>query len=177
MLPPKLSLKAILHKLFPKKLTRKEKIRAFVVFAGALVVGLYLPTKITITLTDSVKYRIFWMTDATNAEIQKGDYLLFNQDHPWKEKYRGITRVVKEVGCVGEDTLTKNGAEFFCNGVSLGKVLATDNTGQQLPTFLFDGVVPHGKYFMRGHDVKSYDSKYYGFITNENIIAKAIPLF
>lgn len=174
---PKLSREAVLHWLFPKKLTRTDKIWAVVIFAGALVVGLYLPTKLTITLTDSVKHRVFWMADVHAEEIKKGDYLLFVQDHPWKEKYRGITKIVKEVGCVEGDVLARQGTEFFCNGVSVGIALATDSAGHQLPQFSFTGVVPHGKFFMRGHDVKSYDSKYYGFITNESIIAQAIPLF
>lgn len=174
---PKLSREAVLYWLFPKKLTRKDKIRAFVVFTGALVVGLYIPTKLTITLTDSVKHRVFWMTDVDTKEIKRGDYLLFTQDHPWKEKYRGITKIVKEVGCVEGDILTQQGAEYFCNGESMGFALPADSAGNQLPRFGFHGMVPHGKFFLRGHDIKSYDSKYYGFITNESIIAKVIPLF
>lgn len=152
-------------------------IRAFLIFALGLIVGLYLPTKITITLTDSVKHRVFWMVDVGSGEIKRGDYLLFFQDHPWKEKYRGITKIVKEVGCLEGDSLTRQGAEYFCNGVSLGKALPVDSAGHQLAHFSFAGIIPPEKYFMRGHDVKSYDSKYFGFITNENIIAKAIPLF
>jgi len=140
--------------------------------------GIYIPSKITITLTDSVKHRIFWMTDVPSiAEIKKGNYLLFNKDHPWKEKYRGITKMIKEVGCVGGDTLTKQGTEFFCNGVSMGSALPTDSTGNPLPQFLFTGIIPNGKIFVRGHHFRSFDSKYYGFITEQDVVAKATPLF
>lgn len=167
----------IIYWLFPKRFTRKEKIKTFVVFAGALFIGLYLPSRIIITLTDSVKHRIFWLADVTPEGINKGDYLLFDHDHPWKDKYRGVTKIVKEVGCVGGDILTRTGTEYFCNGVSMGKLISTDSAGHQLLQFSFHGVVPAGKFFMRGHDVKSYDSKYFGFITHECVIAKAIPLF
>lgn len=177
MLLPNLSRKGLLQWVFPRKLTRTVKIRAFIIFSVCLFVGLYIPPKLTITLTDSVKHRIFWMVGMPRkGEIEKGDYLLFNKDHPFKKKYRGITRLVKEVGCVAGDILTQQGAEYFCNGVSMGIALPTDSAGNRLPHLAFHGVVPPGMYFMQGHDVRSYDSKYFGFITRQCVIAKVIPL-
>ena len=143
----------------------------------AIVFGIWLPGHISVTLTKSLKHRIFFLQDSWNT-IEQGDYVMFRHLTPWTDKNpTAPTLIIKIVGCAPGQHLSVNASkEYFCNGQPLGTAIDQDSLGNKLPQFHFNGVIPPGKLFVIGQHKRSYDSKYYGFIDADKITRKAIPL-
>lgn len=161
------------------RLNRREQTVA-IVFTAFIMVGAWLPGRITVATSGSLDHRVFFLLPAP-AKVELGDYLVF--------RHRDFARVqpglradhdqmIKKVGCLPGDHLTMDAANrFFCNGRFLGQALEADSKGRPLPQFLFNGPVPGGKLFMIGTHPRSYDSKYFGFIDAHEISHQALPLW
>lgn len=162
------------------KLTRRETSIA-IVFLAALLVGLWLPTRIIVSTSASLDHRVFFMTTHTMKRINNGDYLVFRHHdtafvHPGL--YRQDQLYIKKVGCSPGETLKRDDSNhFFCGQTVIGKALKHDSKGRYLPQFIFNGEVPDNNYFMVGSHPRSFDSKYFGFIHADEIIHTALPLW
>lgn len=161
------------------KLDRREKGLA-VVFLAALLTGLWLPTRLIVSTSDSLNHRVFFRIRYDMARIRVGDYLVFKQEQtPFVQaRSQGDALFIKRVGCTTGDTLRRDDkGHFFCGHTFLGQALAQDSKGRDLPQFLFNGPVPADAFFMLGSHSRSFDSKYFGFIHADEIIHKALPLW
>jgi len=165
--------------MFPKLNTREKTIS--VVFLAALLTGLWLPTRIIVSTSDSLNHRIFFMTSHDIRKIKDGDYLVFKHTRsPYirqgLSKNEGL--FTKQVGCSPGEILRRDeNNRFFCDQTLLGKALAQDSKGRDLPQFSFNGPVPENYFFMMGTHPRSFDSKYFGFIHADEIKYKALPLW
>jgi signal peptidase I len=152
-----------------------------IVFLAALLVGLWLPTRIIISTSASLDHRVFFMTSQDTKRIKDGDYLVFRHHdtafvHPGL--YQDDQLFIKKVGCSAGETLRRNeNNHFFCGQKFIGKALTRDSKGRDLLQFTFNGEVPENNYFMVGSNPRSFDSKYFGFIHADEIIHKALPLW
>jgi len=154
---------------------------ALVVLA-ALLVGLWLPSRIIISTSASLDHRIFFLTKS-KGKIKTGDYLVFR--HKIKMKpfvQHGLNeendRLIKRIGCSPGETLARDADKrFFCGQILLGKTLERDSKGHNLPQFTFTGPVPDNSFFMIGVNPRSFDSRYFGFIHADEILYKALPLW
>ncbi|WP_163336045.1 S26 family signal peptidase [Desulfopila sp. IMCC35008] len=161
------------------RLNSREKTLVVVVLA-ALLVGLWLPERIIVSTSPSLKHRIFFLTRA-NSEIKLGDYLVFrHKDSGFVQK--GLDpandRMIKKVGCrPGNILFTDVDRNSFCGQKLLGVALQTDSKGRSLPLFQFSGPVPENSYFMVGTNPRSFDSKYFGFVHADDILYKALPIW
>ena len=153
------------------KKSSPEKIILFLCIA--LILGFWMPGHISVTLTPSLGHRVFYLSQAEDMDFNRGDYLLFRKDLDHAQ----TDFLLKEVGCAPGDRLTEVGRQFFCNQILLGEALEKDSKGNTLPLFVYDGVIPEGKFFMKGIHERSYDSKSFGFIDEGNVIKKAWPIF
>ena len=129
---------------------------------------------IKVSLTDSLDNRVFVYADigvADKVNIANGDLLLFDTLKPHQTK--GYVREIKKVGCIeGQNLIVDTNFAYSCNGKPLGTGRSVDSMGRPLNRFTFNGPVPTGKLFMIGDSPRSYDSRYYGFVAKESIIAK-----
>ena len=163
-----------------QKLNTREKTLVLVILA-ALLPGLWLPTRIIVSTSDSLDHRIFFMVGHDREKIKDGDYLVFKHPHsPFI--HQGLSKnedqFTKQVGCSPGERLWRDGnSRFFCNGTSLGEALAQDSRGRNLSQFSFNGQVPKNHFFMVGTHPRSFDSKYFGFIHADEIKYKALPLW
>ena len=140
---------------------------------AALALGLWLPGHISVTLTPSLGYRVFFLTAMGKEPFKEGDYLLFAK----RLDTAKINRLLKRVGCApGQQLSTVNG-EYACDDHFLGRAMSSDSKGQPLPLFVFNGQVPDGSLFMIGPHPRSYDSRYFGFIHADSVLNKAYPLW
>ena len=151
-----------------------------IVFLAFILVGAWLPDRMTVATSSSLDHRVFFLLPAP-AKVELGDYLVFS--------HRGLSQVqqglradhdqmIKKVGCLPGDYLNMDAANrFFCNGRPLGQGLEADSKGQPLLLFSFKGPVPADKLFMVGTHPRSYDSKYYGYINVHEISHQALPLW
>ncbi len=161
------------------RLSRREQ-TVTIVFLAFLLVGAWLPGRITVATSGSLEHRVFFLLPApANAELS--DYLVF-----WRQDLSqvqsglrsGHGQMLKKVGCLpGDQLITDETHHFFCNGRLLGQALESDSKGQPLPRFSFNGPVPVDKLFMVGTHPRSYDSKYFGFIDAHEISHQALPLW
>ena len=153
------------------RLSRREQ-TVVIVFLAFLLVGAWLPGRITVATSCSLDHRVFFLLPAP-AKVELGDYLVFRRQD-LSQVQAGLhadhDQMIKKVGCLPEDQLTTDEAHrFTCNGRPLGQALEADSKGNPLPRFAFNGLVPTGTLFMVGTHPRSYDSKYYGFIDGREI--------
>ncbi len=66
--------------------------------------------------------------------------------------------------------------DYFCGKEYLGRAKDRTFEGAQLSRFEYVGVVPQGKIFVVGDSKDSFDSRYWGFLDKDKIIAKAYPI-
>lgn len=161
-----------------QRLNNREKAVGIVVLA-ALLVGSWLPSRISISTSPSLSHRIFFLS-RNKTDIRTGDYLVFNHSDT-SFTQNGLQpanhQMIKQVGCSQGEILTQDSENrYYCNERYLGTALTADSTGRQLPTFHFSGPVPENSYFMMGANPRSFDSKYFGFIHAEEILYTALPL-
>ncbi len=139
-----------------------------------------LPEWFIISTSASIDHRVF-LKVSVPGKIERGDYLLFKTSDWDKIIVKGLgkpDKAIKKVGCIPGDTLERKGDDFFCNGKSLNVVIeTTTSTGEKLPEFNFNGIVPAGSYFMMGTDKRSFDSRYYGFVNEKDSIYAGLPIW
>jgi len=164
-----------------KQMDRKTKTACLVTTALLLIIGVALPYKLSITMTPSLKHRVYWLLH-NPEKIKKGDYILFYfEDIATQYRLDEKRDMMKIVGCDEGDTVSVNSEkEYFCNGTSLG-VKAKDISlkGEPLVNFMppSDGKVPPGCIFVIGQHKDSLDSRYFGYISKHRVRAKAYPIF
>jgi conjugative transfer signal peptidase TraF len=151
-----------------------------VVMTAALVMGLWLPAHISVTLTPSLGHRVFFLIEPKSLDFKEGDYLLFHKqliDAPLRGNQARTDKLLKKVGCATGHRLTVTNGAYYCDENYLGHALAQDSKGNRLPQFIFNGLVPAGSLFMVGSHPRSYDSRYFGFIHADTVLKKAYPLW
>lgn len=143
-----------------------------------LVAGTLLPYKISVTLTPSLKHRVYWLVRSPDR-VGKGDYVLFkDRELTTRMGMKQSEVVMKILGCNEGDLLTVDAEKrFFCNGDYLVRAKDVSLKGETLKHFSFTGAVPKGFMFVMGEHKDSYDSRYFGFVDKSRIMAKAYPIF
>jgi hypothetical protein len=126
--------------------------------------------RLTVTVTDSVKHRVFWSYPYDPQKIVQGQYVRANTHLDLPQVSCDPCSIVKKVGCRAGDLLSSRGGQFFCNAVPICKALPGNEP------FEFNGSVPEGKVFLIGDSPNSYDSRYFGFVDEGAIDAILRPL-
>lgn len=152
--------------------------RLWLAITVLLVAGTLLPYKISVTLTPSLKHRIYWLTRNPDRVV-RGDYVLFR--HKELSDRMGMKKsedVMKILGCNEGDLLTVDTEKkFYCNGEYLVRAKDISLKGEPLLHFVFNGTIPKDVMFVMGQHKDSYDSRYFGFVDKNRILAKAYPIF
>ena len=153
-----------------RKLNRTQ----WLLILGLLVTGFLvydIPARITITTTNSVKYRAFWTSPPDSEPLKRGMYVRsvkFIDVRGYKAKQY---RIVKKIGCMsGEKLFEKNGS-YYCNDILFCKSLP------EKENFHFAGAIPDESVFLVGDSRTSYDSRYFGLAKTGEIDALLKPIF
>lgn len=149
-----------------KSLTSKQ-LKFLILALAFLAYGVSLINqKVTLVLTPSIDYTFFWKVDGSP---ERGDYATFTLKHDLIGEKPII--VTKRVTCGPGDNLEiYNKIIFYCNGNYLGEARLMDATGEfSLPVSEWQGVIPEGNYFFQGTHISSFDSRYFGLISQEGI--------
>lgn len=88
-------------------------------------------------------------------------YFLFPIDTPYFPK---DSKFAKYVRCESGEVLKVDGLKYYCNDELLGVARTSDSKGNPIKPFVYNGVIPQGKYFVMGTHEKSFDSRYWGFL-------------
>lgn len=152
--------------------------RLWLAITVLLIAGTLIPYKISVTLTPSLKHRVYWLIRNPD-KVVRGDYVLFR--HKELSARMGMKKsedVMKILGCNEGDLLTVDAEKkFYCNGEYLVRAKDISLKGEPLQHFVFNGTIPKGVMFVMGQHKDSYDSRYFGFVDKSRILAKAYPIF
>jgi conjugal transfer pilin signal peptidase TrbI len=126
-------------------------------------------------------YSVF-LIELGSDQPQRGEYLAFSsrQMEPF---YANGTAVVKQVAAVPGDRVTVDRAGVSINGEHVGELLHLEPgqklwaQGRRLSDVEREEVVPRGHWWMMGTHPRSYDSRYWGFISADQVVGRAIPLW
>jgi signal peptidase I/conjugal transfer pilin signal peptidase TrbI len=168
-------------KLSIKSLTFWKIVAACLLLA---IPGFILPSKLVIAYGDSVKYKLFWK--ASMEAISYDSYVVLKT--PEDDPYARGERLVKRVGCKEGDELLIEGKAYYClrkgeGAVFLGEAKERSRTGVKVDQFNPCGdnpcrvKIPSGHVFVIGDHKDSYDSRYFGWVPYERVIAVAKPIF
>jgi len=151
----------------------------FVVLALAAALGAWLPAHVGVSVSASLRHRVFFL--GAPDDIAQGDYVMFRERDASLDKYIVVREnnglLVKKIACTPGQELTTYNGMYYCDGEYLGYALDHDSKGNKLPRFIFNGTIPDKKYFVIGENIRSYDSKYMGFVDEEDIRYKAYPIW
>ncbi|MDD5105907.1 MAG: S26 family signal peptidase [Desulfuromonadaceae bacterium] len=152
--------------------------RLWLAITCLIIAGTLIPYKFSVTLTPSLKHRIYWLTRNPD-KVVRGDYILFHhKELAAKVGMKKSEEMLKVIGCNEGDQLTVDAEKkFYCNGEYLVRAKDISLKGEPLQHFVFNGQIPKGVMFVMGQHKDSYDSRYFGFVEKNRILAKAYPIF
>lgn len=150
----------------------------WLLFTVVVVAILVLPNYMFVTYSNSLDKLFFWYADVKQEDLVVGNYFMFEHTNPWADDPAKKILFAKKIGCGPGQMITKDPQlSFYCDGAPLGQALTEDSKGNPLKMAAIEGPVPEGMYFMTGDHTRSYDSKYYGLISGEEFVHRAIPMF
>jgi conjugal transfer pilin signal peptidase TrbI len=138
-------------------------------------VALFFEDHLMITVTDSLKYRVWYLDKRVPSTVKKGDYVVFPFSDPIATKGAQVD-VTKRVGCASGGFLRVEDRRYYCDGTYLGTALTLTLSGRRVDNFVFNGPVPEGKVFVIGDHPASYDSRYWGLLDVRTVHDTAHPL-
>jgi len=133
----------------------------------------YVDGHLIYTATPSLSKRLFFTVTPSN--LKKGDYIVFSltgdRFAPDNEK------LLKRITCVAGDTLRVKRRDYYCNDAYLGRAKERTLTGERLENFVYNSLIRKNSFFVMGEHKDSYDSRYYGLVSKDSVLAKAYPLW
>lgn len=170
----------------------KSSIIHFIILMFSVFSFFYLMIKlpVRINLTSSVKKGVYWISSAEN--IKKGDYiaLCLNEKHSDSIYKKGYIKkghdchgryesLLKKIVAIPNDEIEINKNFMLINGQKIKlKVQEVDRNNQPIPKIKYANKFKLKGYWVIGdNNPKSFDSRYFGEITNKQIVYKAKPWF
>jgi conjugal transfer pilin signal peptidase TrbI len=126
-------------------------------------------------------YSVF-LVDTHDQHIGRGDYVAFVSRHMTPFYPDGI-RVLKLVTAVPGDHVVVDVVGVSINGTRWGDLLHVQpgqrlwRMGQRAVDYARDEHVPAHHWWVMGTSPRSFDARYWGYITDEQIIGRARPLW
>ncbi|WP_429885554.1 S26 family signal peptidase [Geoalkalibacter halelectricus] len=150
---------------------------AWALVALCAPVAVFGPSKLFITTTASLPYRIWYRAEVpAAADLKVGHYLAYRKAHPWTDS-ENPALMVKAIGCLPGQALRIDRGSYYCNDTWLGEALREDSKGNILSPSTFEGIIESGHYFMVGAHPRAWDSKYYGLLKYEEFELYVSPIF
>ena len=128
-----------------------------------------------------VPYKLF-IVEKHDKAIHRGDYVAFYATKMEPFYVKG-TRAIKIVAAIAGDHVVVDTHQVFVNGVRWGSMTHVSPNeklwllGKRPKDFLRDEVVPTNRIWVMGTDPRSYDSRYWGYVDESEIIGRAIPVW
>ncbi|WP_432780575.1 S26 family signal peptidase (plasmid) [Pseudomonas corrugata] len=149
-----------------------------VVIAGSVVL-LASRYSIAIDSQDSLclpPYRL-WIIDKKKTALVRGDILAFHAKG-LSPIFSDGTIIVKVLEGMPGDRVKVTLDETTINGVSVGKGLQVAHQhGIDTQKYVREGKIGEGRYWFFGRTPDSFDSRYWGSVSTDQIIGKAYPIW
>lgn len=144
------------------------------------LIGFFISSKIVISYGNSVDHKIFWKI--VPEGLENGHYVMVTTDK--NDCFAKGMNISKKIGCSSGETLIIHNDDYYCKGEYLGKAKKYSKTGIPVKAYNPCGAtekceyrIPEGFYFVVGTHKDSYDSKYFGVVPKEKILARLLPIW
>ena len=127
-------------------------------------------------------YRVF-LIDTYHKHPARDDYLAFRADERLAPYFKAGATMIKAVrGLPGDrvqigDRIAVNGNTLATPLPGLGVTPLAFTLGRQPIAFQRDEPVPADSYFVMGTTADSYDSRYWGYVRQSQVLGRAYPLW
>jgi conjugal transfer pilin signal peptidase TrbI len=155
-------------------------IRAMPLTAVMVAASLYATARFGIGIDPQkntcLDWRVFIIDKHATSVERDGIYAFKStQMEPY---FRNGTVIIKYVRGVIGDRVTVNPTQVSINGKVQGQgLLLADKLGMPPARFVRDEIVPADKYWFMGTSSDSFDSRYWGYVGQSDVIGKAYPIW
>lgn len=157
-----------------KKILKSKLVYAIFIFF--IIVGIlkiiYQDVKIFLNITPSVKIGIYITRKYENQiPLKKGTYVIFHKPKKATKNREFYQDFLKEiVGTYGDDVEIIDN-KVYINGKFKGDIFEKDSYGNSIRTLKTGKLeLKKDEYFVMGTNPKSYDSRYWGAIKQDEIL-------
>lgn len=118
-----------------------------------------------------------WVVVTFDDSVTHGDYVAFHTDERMSRYFPVDTSFIKEViGMPGDHVVVSEG-QVRVNGELFGALPLAETIGKPDSAFARELTVPEGHYWVMGTNPASYDSRYWGTISDDQIIGQGHPIW
>lgn len=147
-------------------------------------------SNIVIGYGQSLDKHVFFKT--SDKDYKTGHYVVIQTDK--SDPFAKGHLITKKIGCSPSEILMIQGDDYFCGDKYLGRAKHYSKTGIPVKPFnpctayvgskfkiqnleVCEYIVPEKQYFVIGTHKDSYDSRYFGFVPEDRIVFRVIPLW
>lgn len=122
-----------------------------------------------------------YLVDLWDRAVGRGDYVVF-RSRGTEPFYSEGTRMLKRIVGVPGDHVVVNRQGVFVNGQFMGGLLQAQRggrlwrLGKGVDQFTRDESIPLNHWWVMGTHPRSFDSRYWGYISTEQIVGRARPI-
>lgn len=113
-----------------------------------------------------------YLLDEKSLSPQRGQFVTFDARNT--VVFEDGTRLLKKVAGVPGDRFVINDEGAWINGEWQGAILLTTRFGPAVPR---DEIIPEGHYAVFAPNPRSVDSRYWGYLTLDQVTARAYPIW
>jgi conjugal transfer pilin signal peptidase TrbI len=118
-----------------------------------------------------------YLIDTYNQDIWRGDLIAFRAEN-MKPYFKDGQVIVKIAAGVTGDHVQVDGRQTRINGAVLIEGLPLADKLRKPPsTFKRDETIPTAAYWVTGKTAKSFDSRYWGYVYDHQVIGRAYAIF
>lgn len=157
-------------------------LRSLPLLAAVLGSGAYLGDRFHLGIDDQKELCLpgdhrWFVIDRHDRNVWRGDLVAFQADErmaPWLPFGRVVVKIA--TGVTGDHVIVDE-RETSVNGQRVSEGLAlSEKLGKSPADFNRNETVPAGAYWVTGTHPKSFDSRYWGFVYDRQLIGKAYAL-
>lgn len=155
-------------------------VRALPLTAVMVVASLYVTTRFGIGIDPQkntcLDWRVF-VIDKDNTSVERDGIYAFKSTQ-MEPHFRNGTIIIKYVRGVTGDRVTVNPTQVSINGKVQGQgLLLADKLGMPPTRYVRDEIVPAEKFWFMGTSSDSFDSRYWGYVGQSDVIGRAYPIW
>ena len=139
----------------------------------------YVIPHIRYSFTNSAGAHLFWVKNSCSYSRWELVEVRVRPDDPFVPD-PAHTLLVKHIACLPGETVTRKGLSFYCNGhIFLGTAKLRARDGRPLRPWRIKAItIPDGHFFLSNPQSRdSYDSRYLGLFSKQDVVHCLEPLF
>jgi conjugal transfer pilin signal peptidase TrbI len=156
-------------------------LKAMPILVIVLAVELYIGQRFLIGGDDQVDRCLpdkwVYLIDTYNKDIWRGDFVAFKAER-MSPYFKDGQVIVKIAAGVAGDRVKVDSNQTTINTDKIINGLALAGKLKQPPSKYYrDEIIPHAAYWVTGKTEKSFDSRYWGYVYDHQVLGRAYALF